>query len=176
MGANDKGPEWACVRTPHPRRGHPVCAKFGTRNIPIASSGWLEKSKLRHGIAERTLSGESNTVSEGDCSAWTTQVLPGILAEYEAEHVYNMDETGLFFKCLPNKTLTFKNDKCFGGKQSEERVTVVLCANMTGTDKLKPLVIGESKKPRCFKGVKSLEVDYEANTKAWMTGVSKMAT
>ena len=42
---------------------------------------------------------------------------------------------------------------------------------MTRTNKLKPLVIGKSKKPRCFMGVKSLEVDYEANTKAWMTGV-----
>ncbi|XP_025208713.1 tigger transposable element-derived protein 4-like, partial [Melanaphis sacchari] len=40
---------------------------------------------------------------------------------------------------------------------------------MTGTDKRKLLVIGKSKNPRCFKGVSSLPVFYENNTKAWMT-------
>lgn len=40
---------------------------------------------------------------------------------------------------------------------------------MTGTEKLKPLVIGKSKLPRCFKGCKSLPLDYEANKEAWMT-------
>jgi hypothetical protein len=36
-------------------------------------------------------------------------------------------------------------------------------------EKLKPLVIGKSKKPRCFGGLKSLPVIYEHNTKSWMT-------
>ncbi|GBN45082.1 Tigger transposable element-derived protein 4 [Araneus ventricosus] len=40
---------------------------------------------------------------------------------------------------------------------------------MTRHQKLKPLVIGRSKNPRCFKGTKSLEVDYDFNKKSWMT-------
>ncbi|GBL86058.1 Tigger transposable element-derived protein 4, partial [Araneus ventricosus] len=40
---------------------------------------------------------------------------------------------------------------------------------MTGHQKLKPLVIGRSKNPRCFKDAKSLEVDYDFNKKSWMT-------
>ncbi|GBL73539.1 Tigger transposable element-derived protein 4 [Araneus ventricosus] len=40
---------------------------------------------------------------------------------------------------------------------------------MTGHQKLKPLVIGRSKNPRCFKGSKSLEVDYDFNKKSWIT-------
>ncbi|XP_057334362.1 tigger transposable element-derived protein 4-like [Microplitis mediator] len=51
----------------------------------------------------------------------------------------------------------------------KERLTILLATNMTGSEKLKPLVIGKSKKPRCFSGCKSLPLDYEANTKAWMT-------
>lgn len=39
---------------------------------------------------------------------------------------------------------------------------------MTGTDKRNLLVIGKSKSPLCFKGVSSLPVFYENNTKAWM--------
>jgi hypothetical protein len=33
-------------------------------------------------------------------------------------------------------------------------------ANMFGTEKLKLFTIGKVKKPRCFKGIKSLPVDY----------------
>ncbi|XP_064461915.1 tigger transposable element-derived protein 4-like [Ornithodoros turicata] len=40
---------------------------------------------------------------------------------------------------------------------------------MTGTDKLKLLVIGKSKSPRCFKNVRTLPATYAANSKAWMT-------
>ncbi|XP_056645853.1 tigger transposable element-derived protein 6-like [Diorhabda sublineata] len=65
-----------------------------------------------------------------------------ILQDYQPDDVFNMDECGLFYKCLPNKTLAFKDDKCFSGKNSKERVTVVVCANMTG--KLRILVIGKN--------------------------------
>ena len=37
-------------------------------------------------------------------------------------------------------------------------------------EKLPLLVIGKSKSPRCFKGVRSLPLEYTANRTAWMTG------
>ncbi|CAG8558333.1 15117_t:CDS:2 [Gigaspora margarita] len=51
------------------------------------------------------------------------------------------------------------------------QITVLLCTNTTGTYKLKPLVIGKSPKPHCFKGVQkaNLGVEYNASKKAWMT-------
>ena len=85
--------------------------------------------------------------------------------------MYNADETGLFFKSLPNKTLAAKDDKCIGGKLSKERLTVLLCANASG-EKLKPLVIGKSKQPRSFGRLKhsQLPVNWKWSKKAWMTG------
>jgi hypothetical protein len=77
-----------------------------------------------------------------------------------------------FFKALPNKTLAFKNEPCNVGKISKDRVSVLLHANRDGMEKQKPLVIGKSKKLRCFGGVKSLPVIYEHNTKSWMTSSS----
>ena len=71
---------------------------------------------------------------------------------------------------MPNKSLVFKGDSCHGGKLSKERITILPCANMTGTEKLPLLVIGKAAKPRCFKGVKSLPTPYRANKRAWMTG------
>ncbi|GBM47482.1 Tigger transposable element-derived protein 6 [Araneus ventricosus] len=40
---------------------------------------------------------------------------------------------------------------------------------MNGSEKQKLTVIGKSQKPRCFKNVKKLPMDYKSNKKAWMT-------
>lgn len=95
--------------------------------------------------------------------------MQSFLKDYELKDIFNADETGLFFKCLPDKTLIFKNEKCHGGKLSKERLTILLATNMTGTEKLKPLVIGKAIKPRCFSGLQTLPLEYDANKKAWMT-------
>ncbi|XP_072161219.1 tigger transposable element-derived protein 6-like [Bemisia tabaci] len=72
---------------------------------------------------------------------------------------------------MPNKTITFKNEKCSGGKFSKKRITVLVCTNRDGSDKRKLLVIGKSKKPRCFKrGCLPPTITYANNKKAWMTG------
>ncbi|XP_056640897.1 uncharacterized protein LOC130447879 [Diorhabda sublineata] len=42
---------------------------------------------------------------------------------------------------------------------------------MSGTEKFPILLIGKSKSPRCFKGVKTLPVNYRNNKKAWMTSI-----
>ena len=83
--------------------------------------------------------------------------------------IYNADETGLFYRLLPDRTLEFKNVDCHGGKQSKERITTLVCANMSGSDKLPMFVLGKSSKPRCFKNAKTLPTQYNANMKAWMT-------
>lgn len=84
-----------------------------------------------------------------------TETWPVVRNPYKDEDIFNGDETGLFYKLTPEKTLQFKNEKCVGGKLSKVRLTVLVCANMTGTEKRKLLVIGKSTKPRCFKNVKN---------------------
>ncbi|GBM64990.1 Tigger transposable element-derived protein 4 [Araneus ventricosus] len=127
-------------------------------------NGWLEKFKRRHGIMAKVISDESKDVDDNDSENWITETLSKILKDYKPENIFNADETALFFQCLPQKTFTFKKEKCFGGKQNKARLTV-----MTGHQKLKPLVIGRSKNPRCFKDAKSLKIDYDFNKKSWMT-------
>ncbi|GBN10324.1 Tigger transposable element-derived protein 6 [Araneus ventricosus] len=125
------------------------------------NNGWLEKFKRRHGIMAKVISGESKDVDDNASENWITETLNKILKDYKPENIFNADETALFFQCLPQKTLAFKKEKCFGGKQSKARLTVMLGANMSGHQKLKPLVIGRRKNPRCIKGAKPLEVDYD---------------
>lgn len=133
-----------------------------------ASSGWFFGFKDRNDISFKNVCGESASVDNEMAGEWL-RGLSNLIADYEPSNIFNVDETGLFFKCLPNKTFTFKGERCSGGKNSKERLTILVGANMDGSEKLPLLMIGKSAKPRCFKDVKSFPVQYKSNKKAWMT-------
>ena len=137
--------------------------------IFTASSGWLTRFKNRYGIKFKTICGEGGKVREEDCSNWNNVILPEILDTYSPDDIYNADETALFYKMLPHKTMAMRGDKCIGGKSSIDRLSILVASNSSGSDKLELLVIGKSVKPRCFKNVKNLPCTYKANKKAWMT-------
>ncbi|ESN91598.1 hypothetical protein HELRODRAFT_165651 [Helobdella robusta] len=65
------------------------------------------------------------------------------------------NETGLYYRSLPQRSLVLKSDKRKGIKTAKERITVLLACSQTG-EKLPPLVIGYAENPRCFKGRKIL--------------------
>lgn len=136
----------------------------------MPNSGWLSRFKERKGITFRRVCGEAASVCDETVKEWTENTLPDILSQYDPNDVFNCDETGLFYKCLPSKTLALKSDKWAGGKIAKDRITVHICANVTGSEKIPLLVIGKSAKPRCFKNVKTLPVEYR-NKKSWMTTV-----
>ena len=133
-----------------------------------ASPGWLTRFKERHGIVFKNVCGESASVSRNVVDQWLSDVFPNLVEGYAPDNIFNADETGLFWRLLPDKTMAFKGDKCHGGKKSKERITLMVGANMDGSEKLPLLAIGKFAKPRCFNGVHSLPVAYEANKKAWM--------
>lgn len=85
------------------------------------------------------------------------------------QQIYNADESGLFWKLLPDKTLVRRNEATAPGrKSSKERITFLACTNGDGTHKLRILVIGKAKNPRAFKN-KTLPVEYVSSGNAWMT-------
>ena len=147
-------------------------AKFLQNAEFKGSNGWLESFTNRYQISFRFLSGESAGVDMCAVASWQ-QALNDIVKEYNLDDIYNCDETGILFRSMPTKSYVEKNDTAHGIKGSKERITVLLCCNMSGTDKCKPMVIGKSLRPRCFKNIdpKSLPVDYQANKKAWMNSV-----
>ena len=58
-----------------------------------------------------------------------------------------------------------------GKKQNKDRVTFLLCCNSDGSERLPPLVVGCSARPRCFGGKEGAELgfDYSWAKKGWMT-------
>lgn len=146
-----------------------VAAKMGNHDFK-ASNGWLEAFRARHNIVWRDVCGEKNDVDLDVVAEWKSKI-SSLVEGYAPRDVYNGDETGLFFRLLPSKTLAISGETCCGGKMSKERLTVFVCGNMDG-DLEKPIVIGKAQKPRCFRNLdrNALPVIWRWNRKAWMTG------
>jgi hypothetical protein len=133
----------------------------------VFSAGWLQKFKERNGIRQQKLHGEA---SSANLTA-IDEALPLLKSKcecYSLDRIYNMDETGLFYRLEPDRTLA--TQRLSGRKKNKERLTIALCANADGSHKLDPLIIGQSAKPRCFTNVnlKNLSMTYRNNKKAWM--------
>ncbi|XP_018793737.1 PREDICTED: jerky protein homolog-like, partial [Bactrocera latifrons] len=54
-----------------------------------------------------------------------------------------------------------------GRKIAKDRITFMLCANVDGSHKLKPLIIGKSANPRCLKGFEN-PLEYANSQKSWI--------
>ena len=70
-----------------------------------------------------------------------------------------------------NKSMVFEDGR--GGKCSKSRITVMPVANMSGFQKLKPLVINNCWKLHTFSqkriNIHELPMEFHANKKAWLT-------
>ena len=74
------------------------------------SHGWVEKFKIRCGLSICVLFEENGSVNiEKD--------LPDSVKEYELKSIYNCDETGFFYRIIPDQTLAHKREPCHGGKK-----------------------------------------------------------
>ena len=138
----------------------------------VPTDGWLSRWKKRNGICYKVAHGEKKDADITEATSWVNNVLPQILQPFAPTDVYNADETGIYYRATPDGTLTFRSEALAGSKKAMDRITVLVCTNMTGTDRRPLLVIGKSKNPCCFKGVRQLPVQYKANHSARLSSRS----
>ncbi|XP_012820589.1 tigger transposable element-derived protein 5 [Xenopus tropicalis] len=140
-----------------------------------ASHGWFWRWQKRHGISSQRIYGESEVRQ--------TEMDPVIIfpeqpntpvadSGYGDEQIYNANITGLYWKLLPDQThdmiLAKQPD---GYKHIKERVTVLLAANLTGSHKLKPLVVGKLRDPPSLRhhNQDKFPAVYHYSRNAWVT-------
>ncbi|XP_049313511.1 jerky protein homolog-like [Bactrocera dorsalis] len=140
-------------------------AKLHTGKQFHASDGWLANFKKRFGIRHLKIYGE---ILSSDKSGITPFIhnLRAKMNEMEISdmQLYNADESGLFYRFLPDNTFVAANEKTAPGRKiAKDRIAFMLCAN---AHKLKPLIIGKSANPRCFKGFEN-PLEYANSQKSW---------
>lgn len=137
-----------------------------------ASSGWLDRWKRRYGVRQLSISGEKLSADQNEMTKFRDFFKNLIASEkLSLDQLFNCDETGLNYRMLPAKTLAARDEMSAPGhKKSKERLTILACSNASGNLKLKPMVIGKSKKPRAFKNMEmsNLPVYYRNQKSAWM--------
>ena len=112
-----------------------------------ASNGWLEKWKNRHNVKQFSVAGENGQVNAETLESWAER-LPEIVKGYELKDIWNADETGLFWRALPDKSLSVSKGRCKGGK----------CAKQQITDYLLPMPWVRKKLPSLLDTVKNQDV------------------
>lgn len=139
------------------------------------SSGWLDKWKKRNNVVLRKSSSVDTAKPNKNRSGsrdyiWANYIM-SVVNKYSPNDIYNANETGLRYKCLPERIRLLSGIDTGLTSDDEGRFTILLCTNMNGTDKIRPLIIGNSEKPRYFDNIESLPVDYEWNINSWMSDV-----
>ena len=131
------------------------------------SDKWVLNFKRRHGIWCLTLHGEAASVESMTVEDYR-ESFQELAKEYEPRNIFNLDETALFYKLTPNRTLC-NQAKANGVKSSKERVSLVFCVSFTG-EKLPPLVIGRAAMPQGLRGLdlNKIGVRYTNTPKSWM--------
>ena len=92
--------------------------------------------------------------------------LQELTAGYPSENIWNMGESGYFFKALPDKGLVEKSKQAKGGKKSTQRFMIAFFVNAAR----EKVVIWKSGLLRCFRGLRdpsrSANVHYFSNPKS----------
>ena len=86
----------------------------------------------KYNIRQVGVYGESGDVHDETVDSWKER-LPEILSGYSKENLWNMDETEVFWKALPDHGFGVKGKGCHGGKKNKQRITVAFFVSEAGT-------------------------------------------
>jgi hypothetical protein len=139
--------------------------------LPSLSTGWLQNFKERYGIKKRVKHGEAASVDVEKAAKEMLEIAK-VTETYRPCDIYNCDETGVFWKLVPDASLSTTAFNTAGTKKEKARITVHFCCNADGSHKLKPWIIGTARKPRAFQAagvdMNRWNMVWRFNGSAWM--------
>ncbi|NXY27085.1 TIGD3 protein, partial [Atrichornis clamosus] len=129
------------------------------RPDPEPSSGWLARVGSYHGLASKKPPAEKGDAEQPMTEHWAGTVLPGLLRSYAPTEIFACGETAVL---LPAGA---------PGDCACERLTLLLCANASGSEKVPLRAVGDSPRPRCLRGVnlEQMPWSYRASSLAGVT-------
>ncbi|GBM53759.1 Tigger transposable element-derived protein 4 [Araneus ventricosus] len=104
------------------------------------SNGWLEKFRKCHNIYFKQICGGEKSVNPNEVTDWIRK-LKSLLKGYDDRDIFNADETDLFYRVLPDKTLCFKRAIVVAGKFQKSGSLFCWVATCWETWKLQLLLV-----------------------------------
>lgn len=127
-----------------------------------ASETWARKWARDHQV----ISAKPETGSQVEAAQNQVAFLQKIISNYPPDRVYTMTSTALFFRILPHRTYVSKlpnsqkRVRACKGLKSKDRLTLYLCTNETGSEKLPISCIGKYERPACFQVAAQKQLPY----------------
>ncbi|XP_061682790.1 heterogeneous nuclear ribonucleoprotein U-like protein 1 isoform X1 [Syngnathoides biaculeatus] len=140
----------------------------------VASKGWFVRFTNRFNLKNLSLHGEAAASMVQKADKYTETFMTIVKGGgYKPEQVFNMDETGLYWKRVPS--YSFITNEEVGGsefKAQKERLCLIMCGNAAG-HMIKPGLIYKYKNPRELKTKtkKLLPVYWMHSSKAFISKV-----
>lgn len=116
--------------------------------VPKFANGWVERFKKRHNIRQISQHGEAASADRNEHTAEIMTKIRETTQSYNPEDTFSMDETGYFWKMMPDKSLS--TEHVSDQKAEKARVTAALTCNATGSRKLPIWFIGSLSKALHF--------------------------
>ncbi|XP_015473220.1 tigger transposable element-derived protein 3-like isoform X2 [Parus major] len=136
-------------------------ARHLVRPEPEPGGSWLARLGARHGLAGKKPPAEKGDAEQPTVEHWAGAVLPGLLRSYAPAEIFACGETAVPLPAGdPGK-----------GESPGERLTLLLCANASGSEKVPLRAVGDSPRPRCLRGVnlEQMPWSYRAGNLAGLT-------
>ncbi|KAI2766341.1 transcriptional regulator family: Centromere protein B, DNA-binding region [Penicillium roqueforti] len=142
--------------------------EYQTLALPHFSNGWLNRFKKRYAaqLHDRQDGVPSPTPQNGRKE---TRALKTLCGEFPEDDIYNMDETGLFWRKPPFSASPAQNQLTTNRENS--RICIMLCTNSTGSDRLPLWVIGHTPMPEALQraNLKAMDCHWRYHRQAWLT-------
>ena len=130
--------------------------------------GGCTNLRVRHGIQQHVVHGEADSV---DCAqlAVNRMDLKELIGQYSPRDIFNFDESALFYRLSPKKTLATVNR--YGKKSEKDSITVAMCCNMTSTEKMDLVVHRQVEETQAFCKANTKQMEFLCfnNQTAWQT-------
>lgn len=135
---------------------------------PQFSPGWLSKFRKRHNIRVGNVPDE-NAVATAQQSRRDLRSLRAVCGEFQQEDIYNVSETGLFWRRLPYNPFRGPQGHPPSETMAKSRVCLILCTNCTGFDRLPVWMIGHKAMPRALErlNLEAMQVAWRHDKQAW---------
>lgn len=139
--------------------------------MPQFSNGWLYGFQSRRNIRRNAQYGEAGSLSENAAAEMVK--IRQALSTYAPQDIFNCDETGLYWKMIPDKSLSTQSIP--GRKKEKARISALFCCNSDSSERLPIWFVGTAKRPRAFTAAsinpENLSCVWRSNKKAWITAV-----
>ena len=134
------------------------------------SPSWLLNFKRDNSISLQVSHGESGSADQSSVRN-ARVIVPQLVLIFGLLNMFNADETGLYWRRLPNASLATARRE--GKKLNKSRYTLMVTVGATG-DKMPLLIVATAMKPRSFPKnfdpKRDWGMGYYSNKSAWMDG------